>query len=94
MRSHVLEQPALQSLCDGMHTLAQPLMLLQSRLEVARILQADHDAARLGAMLAGDVERACASFHNLMGLIARLGSSEAVPAPLPAAKSWMEGGVQ
>jgi hypothetical protein len=94
MRSPVLEQPALQSLCDGMHTLAQPLMLLQSRLEMARILQEDRDAARLSASLAVDVDRACASFHQLMELIARLGSKGVVSTPLPAANSWMEGEVQ
>ena len=69
----VLEDPRsgeqfLHELREQLHTMAQPLTFLQTRLEAALLLQEHNDPASLAALLftlSGAVERACENFHCL-----------------------------
>ena len=56
---------------ESLHTLAQPLTLLQTRLTIASMQQDEpHTNAALLAALSEDVERACRSFLDLQMLVA------------------------
>ena len=73
----------VESLRQGLHTLAQPLTLLQTRLEAA-LLSDEQAAEQLLALLAGDVERACQSFHAMQHLVGRYSDlRSASPADAP-----------
>ncbi len=71
----------LRELREEMHTLAQPLMLLQARLEVDALTGAS-GAGRdtLIASLSADAERACLSFRAMQQLVARFDRNTHAPA--------------
>ena len=59
-----------RELRDVLHTLAQPLTLLQTRLAIASMLHDEpHPDAALLAALSEDVERACRNFLDLQTLV-------------------------
>ena len=60
----------LENLRDGLHRLAQPLTLLQTRLEAALLFDENGNAAgQFLALLAADVERACQNFHAMQRMV-------------------------
>ena len=60
-----------RGLLDGMHAMAQPLTILQSRIESAMLLEEDGGAApELLDTMAGEVERLGALLHSLQQLVA------------------------
>ena len=69
-----LAEHFLQELREQLHTMAQPLTLLQTRLEAALMLREYSDPAAaltLLSALSGDLERACENFHSLQLLASR-----------------------
>ena len=58
----------LRELCEQLHTLAQPLTLLQTRLEVALMTRESMNPEIVKTLLSAlseEVERACGNFRSL-----------------------------